>query len=302
MVEIKNKFSDFVDHLQRKITSEIELLDKNSKFKNDKWYRKEGGGGLTMVIENGNVFEKGGVNVSKVHGILPKSMSEILGVDQSDFFACGISMVLHPKNPMAPTFHSNLRYFELYKKNKIIDCWFGGGLDLTPYYLFEKDVSFFHNCCKKVCDKFNSNYYIKFKEKCDKYFWNTHRNEARGVGGLFFDYCRGKSKAEMNNWLMFVQELGNNFMNPYLDIVRKRTEMRYSKQNVDWQQIRRGRYVEFNLLHDKGTLFGLKTKGRIESILISMPPSVKWSYDFIPEKGSDEENLIKILKSPKNWI
>ena len=302
MVEIKNKFSDFVDHLQAKITSEIELLDNNSKFKNDKWYRKEGGGGLTMVIENGNVFEKGGVNVSKVHGILPKSMSEILGVDQSDFFACGISMVLHPKNPMAPTFHSNLRYFELYKKNKIIDCWFGGGLDLTPYYLFEKDVSLFHNCCKKVCDKFNSNYYTKFKEKCDKYFWNTHRNEARGVGGLFFDYCRGKSKDEMNNWLMFVQELGNNFMNPYLDIVRKRTQMRYSKQNVDWQQIRRGRYVEFNLLHDKGTLFGLKTKGRIESILISMPPSVKWSYDFKPEKGSDEENLIKILKSPKNWI
>ena len=302
MVEIKDKFSDFVNRLQKKITSEIELLDQKSKFKNDKWARKEGGGGLTMVIENGNVFEKGGVNVSKVHGILPKSMSELLGVDQSDFFACGISVVLHPKNPMAPTFHSNLRFFELYQKNKIIDCWFGGGLDLTPYYLFEKDAHLFHSSCKKICDKFNSNYYIKFKENCDKYFWNTHRNEARGIGGLFFDYCRGKSKDEMNNLLMLVQELGNNFMDPYLGIVRKRTKMRYSKQNVDWQQIRRGRYVEFNLLHDKGTLFGLKTKGRIESILISMPPRVKWNYDSKPRKGSDEENLIKILKSPKNWI
>ena len=302
MAEIKDKFSDFITHLQKKITSEIELLDQKSKFKNDKWIRKEGGGGLTMVIENGNVFEKGGVNVSKVHGILPKSMSELLGVDQSDFFACGISMVLHPKNPMAPTFHSNLRFFELYQKNKIIDCWFGGGLDLTPYYLFEKDAHLFHSSCKKICDKFSSNYYIKFKEKCDKYFWNTHRNEARGVGGLFFDYCRGKSKDEMNNWLMFIQELGNSFMDPYLDIVRKRTKMRYSKQNADWQQIRRGRDVEFNLLHDKGTLFGLKTNGRIESILMSMPPRVKWNYDSKPEKGSDEENLIKILKSPKNWI
>ena len=288
--------------LQKIICKNIEELEKlygaNKKFRTNKW--KFG----NYKIIKGNVIEKGGVAFSNVIGKFPKEFAKKIpgAKNNNKFWSSGISVVLHPKNPMAPTFHSNLRFFELYQKNKIIDCWFGGGLDLTPYYLFEKDAHLFHSSCKKICDKFNSNYYIKFKEKCDKYFWNTHRNEARGVGGLFFDYCRGKSKDEMNNWLMFIQELGNSFMDPYLDIVRKRTKMRYSKQNADWQQIRRGRYVEFNLLHDKGTLFGLKTNGRIESILMSMPPRVKWNYDSKPEKGSDEENLIKILKSPKNWI
>lgn len=299
---MKTVFSNYIDQLQKKITIKIEKLDQNVKFKKDSWERKLGGGGLTMVIENGNIFEKGCVNVSKVHGTLPKVMSEVLGVTESEFFACGISMVFHPNNPMAPTFHANLRYFELYKENNKIDSWFGGGMDLTPCYIFEEDISSFHKSCKIVCDKFNKSYYPKFKRKCDEYFWNSHRNEARGVGGLFFDYCRGKSNKEINHWLSFVKELGNNFMDPYLEIIKRRTKMNYNTENINWQHLRRGRYVEFNLLHDKGTLFGIKTQGRIESILMSLPPAVRWNYNYIPKKGSHEEKLVKILKSPRNWI
>ncbi len=299
---MKNKFTKYIDILQQQISNQIENIDGKSKFKIDNWHRKNGGGGLTMAIENGNVFEKGGVNVSKVFGTLPDSMTKLLDTNKSDFFACGISLVLHPKNPMVPTFHANLRYFELYENNQLKDSWFGGGLDLTPYYIFEDDIIFFHNNCKIICDKFNSNFYHDFKEKCDSYFWNDHRNEARGVGGLFFDYCRAKDKVKIDNWFSFVSELGNNLMNVYCPIVKKRKDMSYNNDNINWQQIRRGRYVEFNLIHDKGTLFGLKTKGRIESILISMPPKTQWSYDLSPKKGSEEEKLLEILKKPVNWI
>tara|TARA_B100000902_G_C27308353_1_gene916939 strand:+ start:1435 stop:2334 length:900 start_codon:yes stop_codon:yes gene_type:complete len=299
---MKNKFTKYIDILQQQISNQIENIDGKSKFKIDNWNRKNGGGGLTMAIENGNVFEKGGVNVSKVFGTLPDSMTKLLDTNKSDFFACGISLVLHPKNPMVPTFHANLRYFELYENNQLKDSWFGGGLDLTPYYIFEDDIIFFHNNCKIICDKFNSNFYHDFKEKCDSYFWNDHRNEARGVGGLFFDYCRAKDEVKIDNWFSFVSELGNNLMNVYCPIVKKRKDMSYNNDNINWQQIRRGRYVEFNLIHDKGTLFGLKTKGRIESILISMPPKAQWSYDLSPKKGSEEEKLLEILKKPVNWI
>jgi len=299
---MKNKFTKYIDILQQQISNQIENIDGKSKFKIDNWNRKNGGGGLTMAIENGNVFEKGGVNVSKVFGTLPDSMNKLLDTNKSDFFACGISLVLHPKNPMVPTFHANLRYFELYENNQLKDSWFGGGLDLTPYYIFEDDIIFFHNNCKIICDKFNSNFYHDFKEKCDSYFWNDHRNEARGVGGLFFDYCRANDEVKIDNWFSFVSELGNNLMNVYCPIVKKRKDMSYTNDNINWQQIRRGRYVEFNLIHDKGTLFGLKTKGRIESILISMPPKAQWSYDLSPKKGSEEEKLLEILKKPVNWI
>ncbi len=299
---MKKNFSTYIDKLQSIISTQIKNLDNKAKFKIDNWKRKSGGGGLTMAIENGNVFEKGGVNISKVFGTLPKSMTKLLNTNSSDFFACGISLVLHPKNPMVPTFHANLRYFELYENNKLKDSWFGGGLDLTPYYIFEDDIIFFHNNCKIICDKFNSNYYQNFKKKCDAYFWNEHRNEARGVGGLFFDYCRETNENTIENWFSFITELGNNLMDIYLPIVTKRKDMNYNDQNIDWQQIRRGRYVEFNLIHDKGTLFGIKTKGRIESIMISMPPKAKWSYNLTPKKGSKEEKLIEILRTPKDWI
>lgn len=302
MDKMKNKFSVYIDKLQQTITSHIEKLDGKSKFIKDNWVREKGGGGLTMVLENGNIFEKAGVNVSKVFGELPDSMSEILSVNQSDFFACGISLVLHPKNPMAPTFHANLRYFELYKNNKLKDSWFGGGLDLTPYYIFDEDVVHFHESCKKVCDKYNEKFYQDYKKKCDEYFWNTHRNEARGVGGLFFDYCRKNDKMTIEHWFSFIADLGNCFLESYCPIIEKRKDLIYNKEQLKWQQIRRGRYVEFNLLHDKGTLFGLKTNGRIESILISMPPKAEWAYNIVPKRGSKEEKLLKILKTPKTWI
>ena len=299
---IKNNFSKYIDVLQRDITSALEKVDGLGKFKKDTWSRENGGGGLTMVIENGNVFEKGGVNVSKVHGKLPKSMSTMLKTKDSDFYACGISIVLHPKNPMAPTFHANLRYFELYENGELKDRWFGGGLDLTPYYIFENDIVHFHANCKNVCDKYDSSLYNDYKKRCDEYFWNSHRNEARGVGGLFFDYCRESKEMSIEKWLLFIKDMGQCILDSYIPIIEKRKKTEFNETNINWQQNRRGRYVEFNLLHDKGTLFGLKTKGRIESILISMPPKVKWTYDFKPEKGSPEEKLVKILESPKNWV
>ena len=298
---IKENFSNFIDNLQKDITSSLEIIDGKEKFKSEHWNRKKGGGGLTMVIENGDVFEKGGVNVSKVHGQLPDSMSKMLKVTNSEFFACGISIVIHPKNPMVPTFHANLRYFELYEKDELKDSWFGGGLDLTPYYLFENDVIHFHKACKKTCDNYDSNFYEDYKKKCDHYFWNSHRNEARGVGGVFFDYCRENKLMSKERWLSFIKEMGQCIEMSYLPIVEKRKNMPFNESNINWQHIRRGRYVEFNLLHDKGTLFGLKTNGRIESILISMHPKVKWEYNHLPEKDSEEDSLLKILQFPKNW-
>jgi len=300
-MKMKNKFSVYIDSLQERITSDLEKLDGKSKFIKDNWEREKGGGGLTMILENGDAFEKAGVNVSKVYGNLPESMSKLLKVDQSHFFACGISLVLHPKNPMAPTFHANLRYFELYEHNVLKDRWFGGGLDLTPYYIFEEDIVHFHKSCKKVCDSYNEGFYSKYKRKCDEYFWNSHRNEARGVGGLFFDYCRESNEMNIDNWFSFISDLGNSFLKSYVPIIKKRKDLDYNNSHEKWQQIRRGRYVEFNLLHDKGTLFGLKTNGRIESILISMPPKAQWVYDQTPSKGSEEEKLLNILKSPKKW-
>ena len=299
---MKNAFSKYIDSLQKNLTLTLEDIDGLEKFKKDSWSREAGGGGLTMIIENGNVFEKGGVNVSKVYGKLPDSMSTMLKATNSDFYACGISIVLHPKNPMIPTFHANLRYFELYENEKLRDRWFGGGLDLTPYYIFEKDIIHFHTKCKNSCDKYDSSFYTSYKNKCDEYFWNSHRNEARGVGGLFFDYCRENNDMSIDKWFSFIKDMGQCILDSYIPIVEKRKEETYNSLNLNWQQIRRGRYVEFNLLHDKGTLFGLKTKGRIESIFMSMPPKVKWIYDFKPEKESDEEKLVKILESPKNWV
>ena len=309
---MKNKFYQYIQNLQDQICKGLEDVDGSTKFREDIWERPEGGGGRTRVIENGAVFEKGGVNVSAVHGKLPDSMQKLFSVGEADFFACGISLVLHPKNPMVPTVHANWRYFEMYDDTgNVIQQWFGGGQDLTPYYLFEEDAIHFHQTCKRACDKHNPEFYPKFKKQCDAYFWNAHRNEARGIGGLFFDYCKandepsdsGQAKQmSMENWFNFVTEVGNSFLDAYVPIVEKRKNLPYTEANKTWQEIRRGRYVEFNLVHDKGTLFGLKTNGRIESILMSLPPHVQWVYDHHPEKGSEEEQLLKVLEKPKNWI
>ncbi|WP_282074821.1 oxygen-dependent coproporphyrinogen oxidase [Maribacter aquivivus] len=300
---MKDKFYAYIEQLQDTITSKLEEVDGTATFKEDIWVRPEGGGGRTRVIENGAVFEKGGVNISGVHGELPDSMKAYFGVEDANFFACGLSLVLHPKNPMAPTVHANWRYFEMYGKDgEIVDQWFGGGQDLTPYYLFDEDAVHFHQVCKTACDKHNPTFYDTYKKRCDEYFWNTHRNEARGLGGLFFDYCKATPEMDMQDWYNFVTEVGNSFLSCYVPIVIKRKNLEYTKEQKDWQEIRRGRYVEFNLVHDKGTLFGLKTNGRIESILMSLPPHVQWRYDHQPEKGSEEERLIDVLMKPKEWV
>ncbi|MFY7812107.1 MAG: oxygen-dependent coproporphyrinogen oxidase, partial [Flavobacterium sp.] len=209
------------------------------------------------------------------YGKLPDAMQKMFNVGEVDFFACGLSLVIHPNNPMVPTVHANWRYFEMYdNKGEILDSWFGGGQDLTPYYLFKEDAVHFHTICKNACELHDASFYPKFKQQCDTYFWNTHRNEARGIGGLFFDYCKVNESKTMENWYNFVKEVGNSFIDAYIPIVEKRKTIQFSEEHKKWQEIRRGRYVEFNLIHDKGTLFGLKTNGRIESILMSLPPKV----------------------------
>lgn len=300
---MKEKFYQYIQELQDKITAHLEEVDGKVKFREDLWERPEGGGGRTRVIENGKVFEKGGVNISAVHGPLPQAMQQYFQVGEVDFYACGLSLVLHPKNPMAPTVHANWRYFEMYdKQGNVIDQWFGGGQDLTPYYLFNEDATHFHETSKIACDKHDGSFYPKFKKQCDEYFWNSHREEARGIGGLFFDYCKATPDFSIEKWYNFVTEVGNSFLEAYVPIVNKRKDLEYSKAQRDWQEIRRGRYVEFNLVHDKGTLFGLKTNGRIESILMSLPPHVQWVYDHHPEPGSEEENLVEVLRNPIEWV
>jgi coproporphyrinogen III oxidase len=300
---MKNKFYSYIENLQDRITVKLEEVDGSAKFREDLWERSEGGGGRTRVIENGDVFEKGGVNISAVYGPLAPAMQQYFNVGEVDFFACGLSLVLHPKNPMVPTVHANWRYFEMYdKQGNTIDNWFGGGQDLTPYYLFEGDALHFHSICKRSCSNHHQDFYPRYKKQCDEYFWNTHREEARGIGGLFFDYCKPSLEMSLEDWYNFITEVGDSFLEAYVPIVEKRKEISYSQENRNWQEIRRGRYVEFNLVHDKGTLFGLKTNGRIESILMSLPPHVQWVYDHHPEKGSEEEKLVEILREPKDWL
>lgn len=300
---MKNQFYNYILGLQDEITSKLEEVDGNAKFQEDLWERPEGGGGRTRVLDDGDVFEKAGVNISAIKGSLPESLQKQFKVNEGDFFACGLSIVIHPKNPFIPTIHANWRYFEMYNsKGEIVTSWFGGGQDLTPYYFFKEDVIHFHKNCKKVCDKYSPDFYNEFKESCDNYFWNTHRNESRGVGGLFFDYLKETNDFSIKDRFNFVCEVGDNFLQSYLPIVNARKNTPFSKDNRRWQEIRRGRYVEFNLVHDRGTLFGLKTNGRIESILMSLPPKVQWKYNYIPIKGSKEAELLDVLSKPIDWL
>ena len=300
---MKKKFNHYIENLQDRITQKLTEVDGKGRFKEDFWERSGGGGGRTRVIENGAVFEKGGVNISAVHGELPESMKNHFKVKVGDFFACGLSMVIHPKNPFVPTVHANWRYFELYNsRGELQDQWFGGGQDLTPYYLFEEDARHFHQVCKKTCDEHDKDFYPEYKKRCDEYFWNAHRGEARGVGGLFFDYLRPNDKHSAKNWYDFVTGVGDSFLQAYVPIVEKRKNIDYSDVQRQWQEVRRGRYVEFNLIHDKGTLFGLKTDGRVESILMSLPPNVQWKYNHKPDPNSREEELVKVLENPRAWV
>lgn len=300
---MKEQFYQYIEKLQDQITNGLEAIDGKATFQEDLWKRPEGGGGRTRVIENGNVFEKGGVNISAVHGQLPVAMQKYFNVGDVDFFACGLSLVLHPKSPMVPTVHANWRYFEMYdKEGTVVRSWFGGGQDLTPYYLFDEDVIHFHTVCKTACNKHNPDFYTQYKKQCDEYFWNAHRDEARGIGGLFFDRLEATDTMSMQQWFDFVTEVGNSFLEAYVPIVERRMNLPFTEEQRTWQEIRRGRYVEFNLVHDKGTLFGLKTNGRIESILMSLPPHVQWVYDHHPIEGSDEDRLLKVLANPVDWV
>lgn len=302
-MSIKDQFVQYIHSLQDTICAGLEAIDGKAKFVEDKWERPEGGGGKTRVIAGGNVFEKGGVNTSVVYGPLAKAMQDAFKVPESNFFACGLSLVMHPLNPNVPTVHANWRYFELYdNEGKRLDCWFGGGSDLTPYYIFEEDAKHFHNTLRSAMDPFGTELYPQHKKHCDEYFTNKHRgDEMRGIGGVFYDYLRPSAENNEQRLFAFQQANGNAFLPAYIPIVEKRKDLPYGEKEVEWQEIRRGRYVEFNLIHDRGTLFGLKTNGRTESILMSLPPRARWYYDHKPEAGSREEEMIKYYK-PMDWL
>jgi coproporphyrinogen III oxidase len=299
----RDQFYSYILALQDTICSAIEAVDEKEKFVEDRWERPEGGGGISRIISHGKIFEKGGVNTSSVHGELPQTMRDAFKVNGKNFYACGLSIVLHPVNPYVPTVHANWRYFELTNDDgEILDTWFGGGSDLTPYYIFEEDGRHFHTTLKKAMDHFGEELYPRYKDQCDKYFVNKHRNnEARGIGGVFYDYLRPENGQDADRLIAFQQFNGNAFLPAYIPIVEKRKGLAFGEEQVRWQEIRRGRYAEFNLVHDRGTLFGLKTNGRTESILMSMPPRARWEYNHHPAPGTKEAELLEYLK-PRDWV
>jgi coproporphyrinogen III oxidase len=301
---IKEEWIAFIHQLQNDICSALEQADGKAKFFEDAWQREEGGGGKTRVIANGDVFEKGGVNTSVVYGDVSEAMRTQLKIEGAKWFACGMSLVIHPSNPFVPTVHANYRMFELYNENEeVIDRWFGGGTDLTPYYLFEEDAVHFHETYKSACDPFDISFYPAFKHECDNYFVNWHRNkERRGIGGIFYDYKRPTEDKDVNFWMNLARSCGYAFINSYIPLVGKRKDTPFTPEQKHWQEIRRGRYTEFNLVHDRGTLFGLRTNGRIESILMSLPPTVRFEYNYQPESGSEEDNLLQACLHPREWV
>lgn len=301
---VKDQFIGFIHQLQNDICLALEQADGKAKFVEDEWQRPEGGGGKTRVIANGNVFEKGGVNTSVVFGEVTDIMRQQLKIDGQRWFAAGISSVIHPFNPLVPTIHFNYRMFELYDaEGNTIDRWFGGGTDLTPYYLDKVDCRHFHQTFKAACDSIDKRFYPEFKTTCDNYFVNTHRgNECRGIGGIFYDHKREAAGYTTDTWLKLAHACGYAFMEAYLPIVEKHKHQSFSPEQKHWQEIRRGRYVEFNLVHDRGTIFGLKTNGRIESILMSLPPTVRFEYNYQPAPGSEEDKLLQVCLAPIDWV
>lgn len=308
MESIKEQWIGFIHKLQDDICNALEISDGEGKFIEDAWTRDEGGGGKTRIIANGDVIEKGGVNTSVVFGEVTEAMRSQLHIPVSGgggaWFAAGLSLVIHPVNPFVPTVHANYRMFELYNENgEVIDRWFGGGTDLTPYYLFDEDARHFHRVYKDACDAFDPSFYPSFKAACDNYFVNWHRNqERRGIGGIFYDYQRPAEDKDVHFWVNFAKGCGYAFIDSYIPIVNKRKETAFTDDNKYWQQIRRGRYVEFNLVHDRGTIFGLKTNGRTESILMSLPPTVRFEYNYQPKPGSEEDRLWQACLQPREWL
>jgi coproporphyrinogen III oxidase len=292
---------NYLISLQDKICQGIEQCDAGQSFLVDDWKRDSGGGGRTRVLTDGAVFEQAGVNFSEVFGdSLPGSATahrpELTG---RNFRAMGVSLVLHPHNPYVPTSHANVRFFIAEKPGSDPVWWFGGGFDLTPYYGNQEDCKHWHQTAKQACDPFGEDIYDKYKAWCDDYFYLKHRNEPRGIGGLFFDDL---SQPDFEQAFSFMQSVGNHYLPAYIPIVERRKDVEFGQRERDFQLYRRGRYVEFNLVYDRGTLFGLQSGGRTESILMSLPPVVNWKYNYQPEAGTPETELYDVYLKPKDWI
>ncbi|PKR80504.1 oxygen-dependent coproporphyrinogen oxidase [Brumimicrobium salinarum] len=293
-----NEIIDRFKKVQDYICNALEQLDGKSKFHEDNWNREEGGGGRTRVLTDGNIIEKGGVNFSAVHGPVSTVMNKQLGLDGNEFLATGVSIVIHPHNPFHPIMHMNVRYFEM----DTGEYWFGGGIDMTPHYIDFQLAKRFHLDLKKVCDQYHPDFYLKFKKWADDYFFIPHRNETRGVGGIFYDKLTEKDGVSKTQLLDFAIDLGELFPKVYADQINENRTPEFSNENIEWRNLRRGRYVEFNLVNDRGTKFGLKTGGRIESILMSLPKDASWFYDFKPKKDSLEEKTLHGLRKEVDYI
>jgi coproporphyrinogen III oxidase len=284
--------------LQSRICKRLEEIDGVSKFIEDDWIREEGGGGTTKIIRKGDLIEKGGVAFSAVHGPVSEIMKKQLGLEGNEFFATGVSIVLHPNNPHVPIIHMNVRYFELNDGA----FWFGGGIDLTPHYIIPEQAKLFHEGLKSICDKYHSDFYSKFKNWADDYFYIPHRNETRGIGGIFYDHQTAVSGLSKEQLLKFALDLGDNFATLYNQQAELGRHKEISSQQIEWRNLRRGRYVEFNLVNDRGTKFGLLSGGRTESILMSLPANASWEYNLKMEEGSEEQKTLNSLLKGIEWI
>jgi coproporphyrinogen III oxidase len=287
--------------LQNRICQTLEQTDGKGKFVEDLWQRPGGGGGKTRIMSNGNIIEKGGVNFSAVFGEVTEVMANKLAMPKGDFFATGVSIVMHPHNPFVPIIHMNIRYFELQNQSQT-SYWFGGGIDLTPHYIDKEDARFFHQSLLNTCDKFDANFYPKFKKWADDYFFIKHRKETRGIGGIFFDKLQESEKHSKEDLYNFWIGVGETFAPVYTQLMQKNAAKPYEHTHKQWQKLRRGRYVEFNLVYDAGTKFGLETDGRIESILMSLPQEAMWLYNFQPETGSQEAQTLALLQKDIDWL
>lgn len=301
----KENIAEWLKTLQDTICTALEIEDGSAKFKEENWTREEGGGGRSRVIENGTVIEKGGVMFSAVSGKTPdflfKEKEHSVSNNshqETTFFATGVSIVIHPQSPLVPIIHMNIRYFEMSNGVK----WLGGGIDLTPHYIVDEDAKFFHSQLKTVCNKHHNSYYPKFKTWADDYFFINHRKETRGIGGIFFDRLNQNEEMSFEQNFAFWQDVGKAFAPIYVSLMNKNKSKLFTPEQKQWQLLRRGRYVEFNLVYDKGTKFGLETNGRVESILMSLPANASWLYDFKTKEGSDEQNTLNKLKKNINWV
>jgi len=284
--------------IQDNICKALEDCDGKGKFQEDLWERPGGGGGRTRILSSGNIIEKGGVNFSAVHGQLPDVLVKEMKLKASGFYATGVSIVQHPNHPMVPIIHMNIRYFELEDGT----CWFGGGIDLTPHYVVKDDASWFHQQMKNTCDAHSEDYYARFKKWADDYFFIRHRNETRGVGGIFFDKLTPDDTYSKSDRFAFIKAVGESFAPIYTELINRNRARSFTDENRKWQHIRRGRYVEFNLVYDRGTKFGLETGGRIESILMSLPENASWYYNHQPEEGSVEAETLSLLTKGVDWV